>query len=86
MFVLSVAYAEVEIVEEGVAFVSHIDKASIEAWHNLANAGQIYVADGILLGSSFALEFDEFLVLEECDGDVVLLDVDNDFACHYGWG
>ena len=68
--------------QEGVAFKPYVDETSIESGHEFPNLSQVDVANGEVLLACFALEFDQPLVLEQCDGDGLWRDIHNNFACH----
>ena len=77
-----IAGSQVKIVQEGVAFKPYVDETSIESGHEFPNLSQVDVADGEVLLACFALEFNQPLVLEQCDGDCLWRDIHNNFACH----
>ena len=68
--------------QEGVALISDIHEAGVESRHNFPDFRQVDVAHRILLRTSFLLKFHETLVFQQGDGDVFLLDIDDNFACH----
>ena len=68
--------------QKGVALVSDIHEASVESGHDFPDLRQVDVAHRILLRTTFLLEFHETLVFQQGDGDVFLLDIDDNFACH----
>ena len=74
--------AKIEIMEERVALAPYIHKTSVESWHDLSDACQINVADGIMRQSPFLLEFSQTLIFQEGDGHFVLGNIYNEFACH----
>ena len=62
--------------------MSHIDKASIEAGHNLVHLGQVDVSHGEMLLAHFSLKLYEPFVFQQSDGDFRPGSIYYQFACH----
>ena len=68
--------------KKGVAFITYIYEASVKTWHQFLNFCDIDVSHRERGLTRFILIFYQLLVLHECDRDVLLLDVNYNFACH----
>ena len=68
--------------KKGVALITYIHEASVKSWHQFLNLCDVDVAhrEGSL--TRFVLVFHQLLVLHESDGNVLLLDINYNFACH----
>ena len=73
---------EVEIVQKGVFFVSHIHECGIEARHKLFYFCQIDVAHGVSNVARLPLQRHQPGVLEQSYGHIAGLNVYNEFAFH----
>ena len=71
--------------EKGVTLIAHIHKTGIETRHELLYLCYVNVANRVGHGTRLILVFYQPFVFEQRDGHVFLLDVYNDFACHFSF-
>ena len=62
--------------------MTHVDEACVQAWHELAHLGEIYVAHVEACLLLLFLVFDESLILGQGNGNLLWLYVDNYFTSH----
>ena len=70
--------------QEGIALRAYFHEAGVQSRHQLAHLAQIDVAYGVAcLFALLVLVFHQILVFEQGDGNLLRLDIDNYFACHF---
>ena len=71
--------------EKSVTLVSYIYKACVETRHELLHLCDVNVSNRVRYCPRLALVFHQSLVFEKSYGHVFLLNVYNDFACHFSF-
>ena len=68
--------------QKGVSLMSHAYETCVESWHELMHLGQVDVAHREGGRLAFFLIFHQSLVFGKCDGYLLGLYIDVEFACH----
>ena len=68
--------------QESVTLIPYVDKTGVEARHELLHLCDVDVAHREVGRAGLVLVFYQSFVLEQGDGDLFWLDVNDYFACH----
>ena len=74
--------SQVKIMKKGVAFITYIYEACVKSRHEFLNLCDVDVSHRERSLTRFVLVFHQLLILHESDRNVLLLDVNYNFACH----
>ena len=69
--------------QESVALIAYIDETGIEPRHELLHLGDVDVAYREVGLTGLVLVFHQPFILEQGNGNLFWLDVDNYFTCHF---
>ena len=83
LFIRAELSSQVKIVQKGIALKTNIYEAGIEPWHQFFNFCDVDVPNGERCRARLILVFHQFLVLEQGNRNLLLLDVNYKFACHF---